>query len=280
MKTVNLIYTVLVAIFIGCQGKTSNASINGNDVRVDTLFVGCGNICIFITPTDSDIIRMRSKYLEDDFYVMADDAAYAMTETERQAKAEGFKIMNVDTTYRYVNLKDSFLIDLSDTTIITNPLSTVILYKRGRKPMVISTDDAVDSLKTVQELGLTKADNSPCQSIKDRKWIGIYKADIGCNQKDRDDFTVTLTISPDSIVFEAAGHTLYNQYLLYVAKEDTMSMKLAYCKTIDENSSAFALKQTTDFGTIEYSNGQYFWHSAKYVAILAEDEGEYKLRKQ
>ena len=90
-------------------------------------------------------------------------------------------------------------------------------------------------------------------------WIGNYEVKYSENKnKDwKEEQSITLTITKDSILFEAAGYQLFQQYLLN-GKIEKNTMRLKYLSAIDNTTSA-VLEKTTDFGSIVYDGKKYTW---------------------
>lgn len=109
----------------------------GSSVRRDTLLVEDKKTAVFIVPADEEINRMKLRCRSvEDFYVLADDAAFYSSEAETYLKQNGIKIVYADTTCRVLDFAGSAYIDLSDTVKIGNPLFNVVLYN-GYLPAIV-----------------------------------------------------------------------------------------------------------------------------------------------
>lgn len=172
-----------------------------------------------------------------------------------------YKSGNVDKTgiaigkYSNSTKKESFelyeLYGLSNVGKLTRlPLSTIIYdcpptyYLREYEPEEYT-------YKTKQEYNKNKIISS--------KWFGIYHV-ISKESKDwREDKSITLSISKDSIIYEIAGYQIYQKYLL-TGKEVDNKLLLSYSKYLDGSESAI-LEKTKDFGNIYFDGKKYLWES-------------------
>lgn len=110
-----------------------------SSVRKDTLLIKNKKTAVFIVPTDEEINRIKWRYRsEEDFYTLADDAAYYSSKAETYLKQNGIEIVYADTTCRLLRFAGSHDINLSDTVKINNPLSEIILYN-GYFPIIVPT---------------------------------------------------------------------------------------------------------------------------------------------
>ena len=90
-------------------------------------------------------------------------------------------------------------------------------------------------------------------------WLGKYS---GINKKSKDwreEKTITLYISKNSIIFEMVGYQMLEKYLL-TGKVVNNNLLLTYAKTLDGYESD-VLKKTKDFGKIYFDGKKYLWES-------------------
>ena len=284
-----LIILFLLLLAQSCQSlaSKSNESTDNQSVRTDTILIEDEKISIFIIPTNEELNRLQSKYnSEEDFYISSDDAAYYSAKADLLLKKENINIANIDTTCAVINFSNSYYINLSDTTNIHNPLFDIILYQKGHQPLISSSIDIENDVYEYFGLKNTAKnihDILPIgngQGVKDSKWVGVYQIDIGYDEDNGNAFTVTLKITSDSVIFEAEGHTLSNEYQLSVIEEKANCIKLAYYKQIDDQYSLYALRKTTDFGLLEFHNGKYIWKHMKYLTVITGETLEYIINRE
>lgn len=283
------IFAFLCMLLFGCKGTGKSSSNNDilkdevtqQTVRTDTVLIEGEKVSVFIIPTNEDIHRMKSQYdSEEDFQTIADDAAYYSYEASNYLNKQAIDVLYIDTTCRVINFGNSFYIDLSDTATIHNALFDIILYKKDNRPAIIPSIEIKNDAQHYFSLEKTIEDIPSVgdgKGVKDNKWVGVYQMEVGYDKQNGNAFMVTLTITNDSVIYSAEGHTLDHEYRLSVTEEHENYIKLDYYKQIDNRFALYALKETTDFGTLEYQNGEYIWKNIPYLAIMTEENEEYKL---
>jgi len=99
-----------------------------------------------------------------------------------------------------------------------------------------------------------------------KKWIGVYNLKSKELEKNwKEDYSLYLNISNDSIIYEVVGYQLFQKYQLIVNEVDTETLKLSYFKTMGGIKNSL-LTENTDFGTILYKKGEYTLIS-KYISL-------------
>ena len=98
--------------------------------------------------------------------------------------------------------------------------------------------------------------NFNVHNTPDREFIGVITG-VAFSGSQKEEQSITLTITKDSILCEAAGYQLFQQYLLN-GKIEQNTMRLKYLSAIVNTTSA-VLEKTTDFGSIVYDGKKYTW---------------------
>ncbi len=107
--------------------------------RTDTLNIIEKECALFLRYNSQDISDMRKRHKsEDDFYAAADDMNYYYSAAGEYLKDTNMKIISVDTIYSVINFQNKHFINITDTTIVKDITSSLILYKEGKKPTVIA----------------------------------------------------------------------------------------------------------------------------------------------
>ena len=107
--------------------------------RTDTLNIANMACAIFIRRKSQDIADMRKEFeSEEDFYVAADDMNYYNYMADEYLENKAMRIIYADTTYSVINFQNKHFINITDTTIVKDITSSLILYKEGKKPTVIA----------------------------------------------------------------------------------------------------------------------------------------------
>ncbi len=131
------------------------------------------------------------------------------------------------------------------STTVTNDSSPPIYYLRENEP-----EEYTHEIKQ-------KYNKS---TIIPKKWHGVYHV-ITKESKDwRENQSIYLSISKDSIIYEIAGYQMYEKYLLKGKVINSNILSLTYLKYLDGIESA-VLEKTKDFGKIYFDGKKYLWKS-------------------
>ena len=133
------IFAILIFL-ISCV-STSDKSVHESP-RKDSLYVKNEWYALILSPTSNELERIRAKYnTEEDFFVMADDAANYNFRAIEYLKQNDIPIIYVDTLTRVINFNHKCYVDISDTLQINNPLWQILLYKPNYVPQIIESID-------------------------------------------------------------------------------------------------------------------------------------------
>lgn len=96
------------------------------------------------------------------------------------------------------------------------------------------------------------------QAVIPENWYGIYHTDINDENEDwRETQSIGISITKDSIIYEAAGYQLFQKYKLK-GKMNNENLKLEF-ETALENTESAVLKKTKNFGEISFDGKNYNW---------------------
>ena len=108
--------------------------------RTDTLNIIDKECALLLKRKSQDIADMRKEFeSEEDFYIVADGIVYDNYIVKKYLKNKAMKIISVDTTYSVINFQNKHFINILDKT--KNIIFSVILYKEGKKPIVVAPID-------------------------------------------------------------------------------------------------------------------------------------------
>ncbi|QII72245.1 hypothetical protein [Apibacter sp. B2966] len=114
-------------------------------------------------------------------------------------------------------------------------------------------------------------------TIIPKKWYGVYHV-INKESKDwREEQSISLSISKDSIIYEIAGYQMYEKYLLKGEEINSNILSLTYLKYLDGIESA-VLEKTKDFGKIYFDGKKYLW-KCPYLDFYYHKK-RYRLKKE
>lgn len=157
------IFTILIFL-ISCV-STSDKNAHKNP-RKDSLYVKNKGYALILSPTSNELERIRAKYnTEEDFFIMADDAANYNFSAIEYLKQNNIPIIYVDTLTRVINFNHKYYVDISDTLQINNPLWQIILYEPNCTPQII---ESIDIKSAVIKY------NNHCASTTEYKYSGTW----------------------------------------------------------------------------------------------------------
>lgn len=159
------IFTIFVFCFFASCVSTSGKSTRENP-RKDSLFVKNERCALILSPTSNELERIRAKYnAEEDFFVMADDAANYNFNAIEYLEQNDIPIIYVDTLIRVINFDHKYYVDISDTLQINNPLWQILLYEQNCTPQII---ESIDIKSAVIKY------NNQCASTTGYKYSGTW----------------------------------------------------------------------------------------------------------
>lgn len=155
----------IVVLYLLTSCINTSGSNPCEDTRKDTLFIN-EKCVLIISPTLNELERIRQKYnTEEDFFVMADDAAnYNVTAIE-YVEQNDIPIIYVDTLIRVLNFNCRYSIDISDTLQVKNPLWQIVYYEQNQEPQII---ESIDVEKVISKC------NNQCFSMTKYKYTGTW----------------------------------------------------------------------------------------------------------
>lgn len=117
----------IVVLYLLTSCINTSGSNTCEDTRKDTLFINNEKCILIISPTLNELERIRHKYnTEEDFFVMADDAANYNVTAMEYVEQNDIPIIYVDTLIRVLNFNCRYSIDISDTLQVNNPLWQIV----------------------------------------------------------------------------------------------------------------------------------------------------------
>ena len=159
------IYIFTIFVFLTSCVNTSDKSAHENP-RKDSLYVKNERYALILSPTSNELERIGAKYnTEEDFFVMADEAAYYNFSAIEYLKQNDIPIIYVDTLARVINFNHKYYVDVSDTLQINNPLWQILLYEPNCAPQII---ESIDIKSAVIKY------NNHCASTTGYKYAGTW----------------------------------------------------------------------------------------------------------
>ncbi len=159
------IFNIFIFCFLtSCVSSSSKNSYESP--RQDSLAVNKERCALILSPTSNELERIRSKYnTEEDFFVMADDAANYNFSAIEYLRQNDIPIIYVDTLTRVINFDHKYYVDLSDTLQVNNPLWQILLYEQNCIPQIIESTDIKSAVIKY---------NNQCVSTTGYKYSGTW----------------------------------------------------------------------------------------------------------
>ncbi len=221
MKNKYLIIFFLITLIISCK-EIENPKITTNINKIkDTIRINCKECIIDLKFNNKKLNKLKEKYSNDDFYIIADDANNYTSNVRDflgQEKKEIIKIkMNSNNVLK---INNRFIIPYEKINYWD-----YILCLNSTKPKIVSPIEFIDVYQTYYI--------DKIKSIKPN-WIGSFNFfnDLGKIGDSGIFIGYNINISKDSILFSGQGYQT-NFYDLCYAKQNKDTLELYYKKTIE-----------------------------------------------
>lgn len=194
-----LLNIVIIYLFTSCISTSGKNTYE--DVRKDTIFIKNEKCVLIISPTLNELERIRHKYnTEEDFFVMADDAANYNFNATEYIKQNNIPIIYVDTLIRVINFNHKYCIDISDTFQIKNPLWQIIFYEQNHEPQIIESIDVERVVSQHQCVSTTEYNYSGTWTISKEQqspYITIHKDSTAYMVVENDQINIVVKLLRD-----------------------------------------------------------------------------------
>ncbi|UOU98484.1 hypothetical protein MUU74_00615 [Chryseobacterium daecheongense] len=264
MKIFIRLYFLIVLCLFSCK-KTENKNFQNHNKekgKKDTTVTQ--SAVLLLTPDQQEIIAIKKKKGEDNFYTIAADANYYIAEIEN-----GFDKKIYGTHHEIIDFpKEHFV--FNKTSVENKWL--IIDYSEGSKPKIYSLVDFYNKLNSKASSALSGI-KTKSQGIKkvNQQWIGSYSCRFLRMKEESGDprgwGTIVITIDKNSAKYQL------DSYIENLKKDLTIVRVTSDEIVLNEKDN-----QNSVF-TISKNNNKYMLKST-FMDKISGDNNSYELKKQ
>ncbi|KAF2333763.1 hypothetical protein [Flavobacterium daemonense] len=262
---------VIILFLISCKGQEKNKIIDskkGTFSKKEACINNSNEIYIGKVFFEGDELN-DYEWIKSDKIKNVDSLSYSIY----QNKQTKYYIISIEKNLKNEDVEKFKIID---TLNIKNCVSSDLKIKENILTSKIEVNVFCKS-KIVKTWGFKSVNVNESQIPSN--WLGNYHMNINEESKDwREIKSISVSITKDSIVYEAAGYQLFERYLLKIKKNNN-AINLSFDKIINGSQNA-VLEKTKDFGEILYDGKNYNW-ICPYIDIsfMNGKKNKYVLKK-
>lgn len=141
MKNIIRIYFLAISCLFSCKKNGDSPIISKAKIKVDTIITN--STTILVTPNENEIEEIKKKQGEDNFYTIADDANYYISEIINESKGGIHKTQQQKISFP----KENFIYNKNES----DDKWQILEYKIGNKPKIYSLVSYYSLISTINK---------------------------------------------------------------------------------------------------------------------------------